>query len=492
MSTGIRHVAVVGAGIGGLMSALALQRRGIRVTVLERDPAPPAGIAPADSMAWLRAGVPQSRHPHFFMGRLRLLLEREYPDLVARLFEAGASENALADYLHPSVRHRFRPRPGDDRLRSLNLRRTTFEMVVRDYVADQTGIRIHSGVRVNGLDIVGEGSPVTVRGVRRDGAEAIEADAVIDAAGRFSRLVGDLEHRGIIFDRDQRDSGLCYLTRHYQLLDGQAFPPSFGLPGGTFDDFVVGALPADNGAFTVTFQVYRDDAEVMRALKDPEHFQAMCLAVGALAPWVDPARARPTGAVHGFGHMDSFWQRSVVDGEPRILGLFGVGDSVLRSNPKFGRGCTWSTLAAHELARLLASELTPGARIRAYEQYLEATFRADWQTMRRLDRSTEAAFEIATGRRVPRLAERLGLAMDHWVSEALLTEPGLFREVWAGYHGLQSMTAWMRRPSCWLALARSRLASRRHRPLMAAQQRRPSRAALAATALTDHPLPHGS
>ncbi|MDE0364119.1 MAG: FAD-dependent oxidoreductase, partial [Gammaproteobacteria bacterium] len=61
----IRKVAVVGAGIGGLMSALAITRQGISVTVLERDAPPPVGVAPADSMDWLRKGVPQSLHPHF-------------------------------------------------------------------------------------------------------------------------------------------------------------------------------------------------------------------------------------------------------------------------------------------------------------------------------------------------------------------------------------------------------------------------------------------
>ena len=60
MTNDIGHVAVAGAGIGGLMSALALSSRGIDVTVFERDGAPPTGVAPADSMDWLRKGVPQS------------------------------------------------------------------------------------------------------------------------------------------------------------------------------------------------------------------------------------------------------------------------------------------------------------------------------------------------------------------------------------------------------------------------------------------------
>jgi hypothetical protein len=205
---------------------------------------------------------------------------------------------------------------------------------------------------------------------------------------------------------------------------------------------------------------------------------------------VDESRARPTSAVFGFGHMDSYWQHSVIGDRPQVLGYFCVGDSAVRSNPKFGRGCTWSTLAAHQLADLLAAELTPAARILAYEQYLDAAFRKDWQTMRRIDQSTEAAFESATGRRPARSAQRLQQRLDRWLGAALVTEPGLFREVWAGYHGLQGMTAWMRRPSSWMALLRSRLEARRHQSLIAGQRARPNRAALAAPAT--HPTTQGA
>ena len=54
MTHSIRTVAVVGAGIGGLMSALALSRFGIRTLIFERDTPPPINVPPADSMTWRR------------------------------------------------------------------------------------------------------------------------------------------------------------------------------------------------------------------------------------------------------------------------------------------------------------------------------------------------------------------------------------------------------------------------------------------------------
>ena len=479
MTHDIRRVAIAGAGIGGLMSALALSRHGIEVEVFERDGAPPPGLAPAQSMAWRRKGVPQSLHPHFFMGRLRALLAVRHPALLERLAAAGVGENRLHDYVDPRLAKRLRPREADGRLRSFSARRTTFEMTVRDYVATLPAVTIRDDAKVAGLVTEAAGrQPLRVRGVRLEtmgGVEEREADAVIDATGRFGRLAQQLAERGVAMRLDQRDSGIWYFTRHYRLNPGRAFPRKCGLPAAIFPDFMLGALPADNGTFTVTFQIYRQDRAIAKALRNPRHFQAMCQAVAAVAPWTDPANATPTGDVHGFGAMDSFWRRTVLDDEPQVLHFFCVGDSCVRSNPKYGRGCTWSAIAAHDLADLLASDLTPTQRIRRYEAALEAEFRDDWRTMRQLDRASEAAFDVATSRRRATLAERFSQAFERLLNAAIVTEPEVFREVWTGYHGFAEMKDWMRRPGVWPRLARAALEPR-PAALRALLAGRPSRA----------------
>ena len=482
----IRKVAVVGAGIGGLMSALALSRRGISVTVLERDAPPPVGVAPAESMDWLRKGVPQSLHPHFLMGRLRLLLEERYPELVKRLLNAGVGENEMADYLHPRFRARYRKRAGDERLKSLNSRRTTFEMIVREHVESLANVTLRDDARAVGLlgDNPG-GLPVRVRGVAVEtsaGGEELAADAVIDASGRFSRFSAQLEDLGVRMHIDQRDSGLLYLTRHYRLNDGCDYPLGAGLPAAIFHDFTLGALPSDNGTFTVTFQIFKKDQAVAKALRDRDHFQATCMKVEAVRPWVDPANAAPTSRVYGFGHMDSFWRRTVAGDEPQVVGLYHVGDSCVRSNPKFGRGCTWSAVAAHLLADLLTRNLTEEERIKRYESGLEAEFLRDWQTMRRIDRATESAFEIASGRRRATVSERLSMRFSALVTEATASEPEFFRELWTGYHGLAGMSEWTRKPHVWPRLARAWLNAGRYRQQGVLKRGRPGRGEMAGIA----------
>ncbi|MBT4162550.1 MAG: FAD-dependent oxidoreductase, partial [Gammaproteobacteria bacterium] len=55
------NIAIVGAGIWGLCTALALGSKGHRVTVYERDIPPPEGGAEEAFFNWKRRGAAQFR-----------------------------------------------------------------------------------------------------------------------------------------------------------------------------------------------------------------------------------------------------------------------------------------------------------------------------------------------------------------------------------------------------------------------------------------------
>jgi 2-polyprenyl-6-methoxyphenol hydroxylase-like FAD-dependent oxidoreductase len=476
------RVAVVGAGIGGLSCALALANRGFDVTLFERDAAPPARAETPDEIARRRRGVPQAVHPHFFMGRLRETLRRRHPDLLAQLAAAGTGEGGFADSLHPVARREHTPRPGDAALTSIAARRTTFERVMRDYVVARGFARVESGADVLGLLAAPAARP-RVRGLRvsRAGApaEEVSADVVIDASGRSGTLARDLGALGVRLVEERHDAGIFYFTRHYELLPGCEAPAAHGLPGLIFGDFVVGALPSDRGAFTVTYQVQRDDAEMIAVVRDPERFQALSMQLPVIARWVDPARARPASAVFGFGRMDSFWRSTVERGEPLVLGLHFVGDTAVRSNPKYGRGCTWSLVGAELLASALAASADPRERARAYDAALERELRDDWRTMLAMDRAARERFERAVGRRPATLADAAREAFTVLVDEAQFADAAFFRAIWTGYHGLSRIDAWLRSPRAWLRLARHAFRRRRLGPALAERALRPSRGQIA-------------
>ncbi len=476
------RVAVVGAGIGGLACALSLGSRGFDVALYERDAAPSGDAESAAAIAERRRGVPQAVHPHFFMGRLREVLRARHPELLARLAEAGAGEGRFIEALHPAARLRYAEREDDAALTSIAARRTTFERVMRAYVEEKGLARVESGVEVVGL-LADPGAPPRVRGLRvqrASGRAEVAADVVVDASGRAGTLARELPALGVHVDEERHDAGIVYFTRHYELLPGAEAPTAHGIPGLIFPDFIVGALPSDRGAFTVTYQVQRDDAGMVAVVRDPARFQALCMQLPVLARWVDPRHARPTSDVFGFGGMDSFWRRVVVDGEPRVLGLHFVGDTAVRSNPKYGRGCTWSVLGAELLAEVLGAEPTVRGRARAYAAALEARLRADWRSMLAMDVASRTRFEIAAGQRPAALGDRARGAFADLVDEAQFVDAELFRAIWRGYHGFTGMADWTRSPAAWLRLGRHLLARRARAPLLAERRVRPTRAEILA------------
>jgi len=76
------RVLVIGAGMAGLWTALALAPTGREITLLERDPPPPKGDADEAFEHWTRRGVGHLRHSHAFLARLRLIIRDEHPELL--------------------------------------------------------------------------------------------------------------------------------------------------------------------------------------------------------------------------------------------------------------------------------------------------------------------------------------------------------------------------------------------------------------------------
>src|SRR5437879_12306583 len=97
---------VLGGGLAGLAAARLLRRHFPCVVVLERDRRPETA-APEDAFAaWERRGVPQFRHSHAFLARLRVMLLAHLPDVLDRLRAVGGRESGLDEVTPPGA-----PRP---------------------------------------------------------------------------------------------------------------------------------------------------------------------------------------------------------------------------------------------------------------------------------------------------------------------------------------------------------------------------------------------
>ncbi len=456
-------ILIIGAGMAGLCSALALAGEGRSVTILEKDPPPPEGGAEAAFTDWKHNGVGHLRHSHAFLARLRTLIKQHHPALLTALTDAGARELTMQAGIPLPMQDVWVPQPGDEEMAVITSRRTTLELVMRRYVEDLAGVSIRSGVFVREAIIESEGGVRRVAGVRvtRDdgAAEDIRADVTVDAGGRLSAIPEQLEAAGAKIDAESEACGILYYTRHYRLRPGQDEPPRTA-HGGTGDLGYIkfGLFPADNGWFSVTFAVPEIEEGLRAKVIDPQAFDAICAQMPGLKDWVDPARAEPMSRVFGMGDLIGHWRRFVTDAGPAALGYFPVGDALVRTNPLFGRGCSFAAVAAFTLADVLRATADPARRPGAYQGAITTALRPYYEAMRSADRaSIKRAAEIVDPslKKPPTLRGNIMKSFgEDGAAIAIRSDPVLFRAAMRDFHMLDKPGAWMRNPTNLLRIVR--------------------------------------
>jgi 2-polyprenyl-6-methoxyphenol hydroxylase-like FAD-dependent oxidoreductase len=316
------QVAVIGAGPVGLFAAIALARRGHRVTVVDRDSGPPA------AGHWQRRGVMQFDHAHTFRAPVVATLQHTVPDALAALEAAGATVAAGADR-----------RPV-----ALLCRRSTFERVLRRVAGRQPGVTVRTGH----VDRI-ERRWGRAAGVSVDGG-LLTADVVLDASGRASRCTAGLRPPA-----QGGDCGAVYVTRQYRLRDGAPHGPvnspiglSLSFPG----HLAIAFLHDDR-----TFSISLNHAGVDRRLRLLRHdavFDAAVRAIPELTEWIDPPRAHPISSALPGGRLYNTYRGQLdATGAPVLPGMISVGDAVCTTTPLAGRGVTLGLLQAQRMIELI-------------------------------------------------------------------------------------------------------------------------------------------
>jgi 2-polyprenyl-6-methoxyphenol hydroxylase-like FAD-dependent oxidoreductase len=312
--------AIVGAGPTGLYLGMSLARRGHQVTIIDRDRGPETDVG------WVRKGVMQFHHPHFFRPQVRQALLAEIPEVVDGLVAAGALLTPVSPVMPDFIGFR--------------VRRLTFERVLRAAAAAEDGVAFVVG---HAEQVRTDGSRVS--GVVVDG-RALDADLVIDASGRSGRFADTLRAPAI-----GGDCGFAYVSRQYQLLPGAEHGPLNGPPGwgGIYEGYLVIVFLQDAGVFQ-TLIVRRSDDDELAQLRDQAVYDVASQAIPSIAAWVHPSRAKPyTRAMAGAGLHNAYRGQLTEQGAVAVDGLLFVGDAVLTTNPAAGRGVTTSMMQAQRL-----------------------------------------------------------------------------------------------------------------------------------------------
>lgn len=448
------RVLVIGAGVAGLSVALALAPTGRQVVMLERDPPPPQGDADTAFADWARRGVGHLRHSHAFLARLRAIIRDAHPGLLEDLRQAGCRELGFDGMLTDIHRETYTPRAEDADFVVLTSRRTTLELIIRRYVERLPNVEIRSETFVRKLLIERPDlGPPVVAGVSvatAEDARHVLADLVVDAGGRTSQAFEQLAEEGVVVPEESETAGILYFTRHYRLLPGQSEPPRGEAPAtGDLGFLKFGVFPADNGCFSITLCVPEIEMELRKGIVRPETFDAVCRQMPGLTPWIDPARAEGVSRVFGMGDLRSRWRDLAPRGEAPVLGFFAVGDALIRTNPLYGRGCSFATIEAYVLRDVLEASADPAERLLLYNKGVRAELRPYYVSMRDQDRAAiRRARRTLTPGHQPNLRSRLLKSfLEDGVNIAVRSDPDVLREALRGFHMLEHPSAWLRRPA---------------------------------------------
>lgn len=343
-----QHAVVIGGSIAGLCAARVLADFYDTVSVFDRDDLPDG---PQN-----RSAIPQDRHLHLLMARGALEFDTLFPGLLDDMVAAGVPvlENR-PDAIHFGAAGHV-----------LGMGHTLRDDFTA-YVPSRPHLEWQLRRRVNAMDTVTIATGVAavplfdrdrqrVTGVRLDDPEAsvVDADLVVDASGRGTRLPAWLDEWG--FDRPREDTvevGISYATYQVRMSDAtleDAIPAVIVAGASRRQPRGLGMLRYEDGTWVLTtFGVAKTEP--------PQDFSGMCaLADTVLPPHMSTAlrSAAPIGPVALHRYPTSRWRR--YDEMTRFpTGIIPFGDAVVSFNPTFGQGMTMTSIQATNLRGVLES-----------------------------------------------------------------------------------------------------------------------------------------
>ncbi|MEV4351216.1 tryptophan 7-halogenase [Actinoplanes sp. NPDC049596] len=342
---------ILGAGLGGLSTAMMLRDDGHDVTVLERDPAPPDATPWA---SWQRPGVNQFRLPHFLLPRWWDDLSAELPDAAAEVLAAGGARfSALPPPLSAGARE------GDERFETVTARRPVVEAALAR-AAERCGVTVRRGVRASGVRLE---SATRVTRVTTDRGPA-EADLVIDCSGRRSAMPAWLAAAGgRRIEEERDDAGFVYYSRHFR----GSRPELQTMIQQQYASMSVLTLPADDGTWSVVLITSARD-HALRRLRDPDVWTAVLAHYPMAAPWID---AEPITGIDVMAGIEDRLRHYPADA---VTGMVALGDAWACTNPSLGRGAAFTLIHARVLRDVLR-DTDPADHDKLARRFQEATAR---------------------------------------------------------------------------------------------------------------------
>lgn len=369
---------VIGAGMGGLVTARVLADHFDSVLVLDRDTIPET---PAD-----RNAVPQGHHVHTILPGGFEILDSLLPGLAADLRAGGSHvpephefyflgpEGRFYSQIVPSTTPPPR-RPGEEG--GYFQTRAWLEHCVRRRVSELPNVEVKDRTMIR--EVVTDGG--RVRGLRSvEDNQVFESDLLVDSSGRVSRTLGWLDDMGFARPRESRiQCDFAYTSMRVRPADPDRFRDVGCLIRGAEEFPKRGAalFRVEDGSLLATLAGRLGDypptdldafVDFAATLADPL-FHDVVRGAEIIAP------------IHRFRFPEEV-RRHYRELEAFPEGLLPIGDAVCHFNPSYGQGMSSAARQAVALGAALGRRRAAGRPLDGvWKEFFEAAHdetRAPW------------------------------------------------------------------------------------------------------------------
>lgn len=362
---------VLGASIGGLMTARALSNHFERVTIIEKDK--------VERQPCTRKGQAHTRHLHGLLpGGLNAMLQF-FPDLKEALTANGAM---LADFAEDMVwntyggyRQRFKMN-----LTAATMSRPLLEHLIRERVLALPNIELMDNTSVKKLISTEDHQRVTGVNIELNElgkAMDLHADLVVDVTGRGSRSPKWLEEMGFEApSTSEVNVNVGYATRIYKRDPNDPRSKTWMLhtPKAPQEMRFGGMFPIEGNRWILTVggwhgeHVGCDEAafnQFVRELPMPEFYELI-------------SECEPLSEIMPYKYSHSL-RRHYEKLKRFPLGYLVLGDAVCSFNPTYGQGMTSASMQAIELDKMLGANIADEKLALAFFARIAKIIDIPWQ-----------------------------------------------------------------------------------------------------------------